>query len=688
MAGKILNLLYIDEHLSETAEIGKRLRQAGYVVREAHAKTVGELQAAAQEAAPDLVLYGAEVVEPGLPAVRAALDDMGQQAAILVMGFGEQCPVRTPWLAQGARDVVLAQDPELLELVAARELEALRLQRRSRETSKLLEETEARCRALLASSPDAIAYVHEGAHVYVNPAYLQLFGYQDTLELEGLPLMNLVVDEERYELRKLLKAFTRGKSDVGQVRATGIRADGTQFSGKIQLQRTSIEGEPCAQVTFLDHSVPAEVAGQLAHMHQRDALTGLYNRRYFKEAIDKSHAEAVRCKRKSALLYLLLHEHGEICATHGLVSGDEVVRTVAGLLERSVGTDVLVARYAESIFTVLMPADNPEVATRLAEQLRSSIEQLVVHADSRIITTTCCIGACMVDEQSADAAEAIAHANAACEEARKTGGNRVQCRGSQAAAEVAEVAERVATQLAQAIADGRVFFQYQPIASLKGGGGERFEACIRVRDENDAIRDPRELFPRADEFGMLTVIDRWAITRAIALLREAATQGRQLTLLVAISGNTLVNQEFGRLLPELIDGVSGLVIGIEVGLAEKYYRQTLDLAQALRQQGTKMALVEFGRSANSDRLIGLLQPDLVRFDTSLIEALGQDREAQGYVDGVADRLRQGGGEAIAGGIISAHQLAGIWQTELALIQGDFVAAPQESMAFDFEQFVA
>lgn len=688
MAGKILNLLYLDEHLSETAEIGKRLRQSGFVVREARAKSLAELQSALQEATPDLVFYGEEVVEPGLQAVRAALDDLGLQAAILVVGFGEQCPSRAPWLSQGARDVVLAHELELMELVAVRELEALQLRRRSREMSELLEETEARCRALLAGSPDAIAYVHEGAHVYVNPAYLQLFGYENTTELEGLPLMNLVVDEERYELKKLLKAFTRGKSDVGQVRATGIRADGSQFSGEIQLQRTSIEGEPCAQVTFVDHSVPAEVAGQLAQMHQRDPLTGLYNRRHFKEAMDKAHAEAIRRERKWALLYLLLHEHGEICASQGLVSGDEVVRAVGGLLERSVGADAVVSRYAESIFTVLMPAEDPDVASRHAEELRAAIEQLTVHVDSRIISTTCCIGANMVDEQSVDAAEVIAHANEACEEARKAGGNRVHCRGSKAAAEEAEVAERVAAQMAQAIADGRVFFQYQPIASLKGGGGERFEACVRVRDEDDAIREPRELFPRADEFGMLTVIDRWAITRAVALLREAATQGRQLTLLVAISGNTLVNQEFARELPGQIDGASGLVVGIEVELAEKYYRQTLDLAHALRQQGTQMALVEFGRSANSDRLIGLLQPDLVRFDAKLIETLGQDREVQKYVDEVADRLRQGGGEAIAGGIISAHQLAGIWQTELALIQGDFVAAPQESMVFDFEQFVA
>jgi len=688
VAGNTLNLLYIDDHLSETAELGKRLRQRGQVVREVRANTLADVQRTVAETPPDLVLYGAEVREPRLAAVREVLEALGQQPAIVVLGYGDDACERSPWLRAGARDLVPAADLDLAELVALREIGDLHLRRRALETAKLLEETDARCRSLLDHAGEAIAYVHEGAHVYMNPAYLALFGYQDGDELEGLPLMNLVAESERYELRKLLKAYTRGKRDVDRVSVTGIRADGSSFAGEIQLQMTAIEGEPCAQVTFVDTGTPAEVKGQLASLHQRDPLTGLYNRHHFKVVLDQTHDQARKHQGNWALLYLLLNHHGEICATHGLTAGDELVRTVGGLIERSVGAEVLTARYAESIFTLLLPAESPELAEALAERLRAAIEQLVVQADSRIIATTCCIGVRMIDELTADAAEVIAHANQACEEARQSGGNRVVVHGARAAAEAADLSACLGESLEQAIAEGRLFFQYQPIASLKGGGGERFEACLRVRDGEGGGRSLEEIFPRAQELGLLARAERWATRQAVEILREAVGQGRQLTLLLKISANTLLSQDFSQELRQLLAGAPGLVLAVELALAEKYYRQTLDLAQALRRHGAKLALVSFGRSGNGERLIGLLQPDMVRFDSALVEKLGQDSQLQKYVDSVAERLRSAGGEAIAGGIISAQQLASIWQTELALIQGDFVAAPQESMAFDFEQFVA
>jgi diguanylate cyclase (GGDEF)-like protein/PAS domain S-box-containing protein len=688
VAEKILHLLYIDDHLSETAELSKHLRRTGYVVREARAMTVAEIQHAAGEATPDIVFYGAGIKEPGLAAAKAALEDLGIQPAFIVLGYEANDTERTQWLRKGARDVVQFEDLELVGLVVERELSDVVTQRRALESGKLLEESEARCKNLLDNASEAIAFVHEGAHVYMNPAYLTLFGYQDSDELEGLPLMNLVAEAERYELRKLLKAFTRGKREVDRVSATGIRADGSSFAGEIHLQTTTIEGEPCAQVTFVDTSMPAEVEGQLAELHQRDPLTGLYNRYRFKEMLDGTHAKSLKQEGSWALLYLLLHQHGEVCAAHGLIAGDEVVRMVAGLIERSVGAEITTARFSESVFAILMPAATPEEAQSLGENLRSAIEQLVVQADSRIITTTCCIGACMVDGHSADAGEVIANANTACEEARQAGGNRVVTRGSNAETETADLSQRVSNNVEESIANGNLFFQYQPIASLKEGGGERFEACIRVRDSDDNLRTPDEAFPRAEECGLLALVDTWAVTHAVDLLREAASQGRDLTLMVKISANSLLGHHFAQSLPELVDQVPGLVLGVGVGLAEKYYRQTLDLAKALRDNGAKLALVDLDRSANAERLIGLLQPDLVRFDSGLVEKLGQDGEIQEFVDSVAEQLRIGGGEAIAGGIVHAQQLASIWQTELALIQGDFVAAPQESMSFDFEQFVA
>ena len=51
---------------------------------------------------------------------------------------------------------------------------------------------EKRCQLLLDSSVDAIAYVHDGMHIYANRAYLELFGYDDVEDLEGMPMIDLI----------------------------------------------------------------------------------------------------------------------------------------------------------------------------------------------------------------------------------------------------------------------------------------------------------------------------------------------------------------------------------------------------------------------------------------------------------------------------------------------------------------
>jgi PAS domain-containing protein len=79
----------------------------------------------------------------------------------------------------GAAYCVPAEDQELFQITVEREFNNLRARRSHRETKTMLVESEKRNRALIESSKDAIAYIHEGMHIYANQSYLELFGYDD-----------------------------------------------------------------------------------------------------------------------------------------------------------------------------------------------------------------------------------------------------------------------------------------------------------------------------------------------------------------------------------------------------------------------------------------------------------------------------------------------------------------------------
>ncbi len=688
MVGKVINLLYVDDQLSEIARITKQFRLAGYTVREEHATSVAEIQASAGKLDPDIVFFNINLSEPTIEPVRAALSDCRSHASILAISHEENAPERLSWLSNDAADAISSTQSDLLMLVCQRELASAKSRSRERALEKSLREADERCNGLLGSSRDAIAYVHEGAHVYVNPAYLELFGYAGGDELEGLPLMNMVVSENRTELRSFIKAFGRGDRSRDRIEVTATRSDGHTFPGEIQLQPASVQGEPCVQVVFLDISPEPDLASRLAEYHQRDMLTRLYNRQYFKELLDSAHLKAIDGETEGTLFLVELDQYREICEQSGLTAGDQVIREAAELLKQSSRPEDVLARYSESSLVVLSEVVCPHDAEAFAERLRSRMEQHVVQADSRMITATCTVGVARIDQHHADAGSLIASVEHSCTEARRLGGNRVIITGTPETGTDTVSPDEVIAEINAAIANGQISLTFQPIASLKGDGGERFEIRPAVRTDGEALLPPAHAFPDAADLGLTKLFDEWATDQAVSVLGECNSNGRKVTFFLPISASALLDSAFLESLPQRLPQGSNVVLQVSENLAQEYYRQTLDLSNKLHAHGCKLALDEFSQGQNGEKLIELLQPDFLKFASEIVTDLGSDHGKREYVDKLSQRLSSHGGQCIADRISSAQQLAAVWQTSLELIQGDFVAPASDSLEFDFDQFVA
>jgi diguanylate cyclase (GGDEF)-like protein/PAS domain S-box-containing protein len=688
VAGKLVNLLYVDDQLSEISLLTKQFRGAGFVVREETAASIADVHAAAKKMEPDLILFSVDLTEPSIGSVRAALDDVGSQAPIIALTHGEQTPDRAAWLTAGARDAARSSPDELLIQICRRELADLRFRRRAVTLETMLREADERCNGLLASSREAIAYVHEGAHVYINPAYLELFGYTGAEELEGLPLMNMVVSDDRHELKTFIKAYGRGDRDRDRIEVTAMRSDESTFPAEIRLQPASVEGEPCLQVLILDSSPEPDFASKLAEYHQRDMLTDLFNRQHFKTLLDEAHLQATKGQSEGSLFFVRLDQYRDICERYGLTAGDQVIKEVAELLKESSRPEDVLARYDESTLAVLSPVGSPSDVEALAERIRSRIEEHVVQADSRMITATSTVGVGLLGPKQADAGELIALVDQACAEGQRQGGNRIMLTGmTESGADGASI-EDLGAQVNSAIANGQISLTFQPIASLKGGDGERFEVRSAVRTDGDALLPPDDAFPDAVEHGLMKLFDEWAVDQAVSVLSDCKSHGRNITLFLPISTSALLDGEFIDSLTQRLPKGCSLVIQVDEDIGREYYRQTLDLSHKVHAHGCKLAISEFGQDPNAEKLIELLQPDFVKFTSEIVAELGSNGEKREYVDGVSKQLSSNGGQCIADQINSAQHLAGVWQTSLELIQGDFVAPASDSLEFDFDQFVA
>lgn len=110
----------------------------------------------------------------------------------------------------------------------------------------------------------------------------------------------------------------------------------------------------------------------------RDPLTGLYNRRYMEESLQREISKARRQTTSLALFMLDLDHFKQVNDTHGHVTGDWVLRRLGEIIRHSIREEDIACRYGGEEFVVIFPNISADDARRRAEELRASVEQRLI----------------------------------------------------------------------------------------------------------------------------------------------------------------------------------------------------------------------------------------------------------------------------------------------------------------------
>jgi diguanylate cyclase (GGDEF)-like protein len=124
----------------------------------------------------------------------------------------------------------------------------------------------------------------------------------------------------------------------------------------------------------------------------RDALTGLYNHRFFQEAMDKELERSKRYQRDFSLIIFDIDHFKKVNDTYGHPAGDRVLEAIARAAEGAVRGADIVARYGGEEFAAILPETDFVSANAVAERLRTNIEHLDIVVDGTNIKTTVSVG--------------------------------------------------------------------------------------------------------------------------------------------------------------------------------------------------------------------------------------------------------------------------------------------------------
>ncbi len=159
-----------------------------------------------------------------------------------------------------------------------------------------------------------------------------------------------------------------------------------------------------------------------------DPLTGVYNRRFLLEVLEKEVARACRQAAPLGLLFVDVDEFKSSNDALGHPAGDAILRSVADTLANMLRHADILARYGGDEF-VILPHDPRETGIlQLAERLRGAVEQLAIHVETERVQVTISVGCTLTVPGRNDLGvgpQLLAKADEAMYEAKQQGRNRV-----------------------------------------------------------------------------------------------------------------------------------------------------------------------------------------------------------------------------------------------------------------------
>ena len=430
----------------------------------------------------------------------------------------------------------------------------------------------------------------------------------------------------------------------------------------------------------------ATIHDQLLDAADKDALTGLPNRRFFTERVEQALATSLLTQSRLAVLFLDVDGFKLVNDSLGHAAGDEALHAVAARLRDCTRDTDTVARLGGDEFAVLCEHIQAEAnATAAAERIVAALAKPLV-VQGRSVSVRSSIGIAMhAGDERTTAVELLRDADTAMYRAKATSRGGFQVfEESMHAHQLARL--QLEADLEQAVEDGQFRLVYQPILDVATLRLVGVEALLRWDHPSRDIQ-PAEFIKLAEESGHIIGLGRWvrreACRQAAAWIDEYPG-ARGISVAVNISASELVDPGFVDSVDHALQA-SGLTadhLVLEITESVMLSDETLAISnlRRLRSHGVHVEVDDFGTGYSSLSYLKQLPVDGLKVDRSFIEGLGLERERSAIVRATIAFARALGLVVTAEGVENAGQLERLRAMGCDRAQGYHFWRPLEAQA--------
>lgn len=422
------------------------------------------------------------------------------------------------------------------------------------------------------------------------------------------------------------------------------------------------------------------------HARYHDAFTGLPNRRFFMDQLDRS-LRAVRARRRQGLAVALIDVDRLklINETLGHAAGDELMVQAAHRFEQATtGLESVLARWEGNQLALLLSdvptSDNAlHIANAMLDCLRDPFE-LRRHR----ITVAASVGITCADSGLQRAEDLLREADIALSVAKRTEGIKAvayaQSMGGDAASLVSLEAD-----LHLALERNELRLLFQPIVDLRTRQTVGAEALLRWQHPVEGLLTPDKFLSIAEEAGLMVPITHWIIARVCKLAaewRQRLDSGQQFYISINLSAASLRDPYLGEFVSSTLARSRAPASALKFEITEAGLINNVGEARAvlrrLHDMGIELMLDDFGTGYSSLNHLELFPFDFVKIDRPFVSRLGADSANSGIMAAVVQIASSLGLRAIAEVIETQAVAQALQKMGCQFGQGYYFGAPVDA----------
>lgn len=499
---------------------------------------------------------------------------------------------------------------------------------------------------------------------------LALFVLLSVASILGFAVYNRLLVRPLRQLSEDIDAMQRGRFEPQPGRSRGMLITELESIRRslydYQLQLRALHGS-------LEHQ-----NREFHSQARQDALTGCYNRRAYEEDWARFRHEVRTAPQGVAYLLFDCDRFKTINDTYGHAKGDRVLTIIADALVMALRANDRLYRLGGDEFATFLAGTTPGQAKQIAQRCQNLLDA-AAFSDLGInepVGISIGIAFCAPDRPE-HIDELPKQADIAMYTAKQPGRNRIALYGEDTdRASQTLVASRETSALFQALATpGMIEMHYQSIHRLPGLAVDYYEALARIR-YNDALIFPDAYLPVIGSRRLEAEFDLAVLQQLDADL----TSGRLPAgagLSINLSAQSIPRPEIVSQLLELSRHSDRYPLMLEI-TETSLITQMIDVRtylDLLRTVNYRIAMDDFGTGYSPLRYLVDLPVDVVKFDISLVNKLGQDDRASRVVADFARMMSDAGYALVAEGVEDESVLRRIESLGIAHAQGFWLSRP-------------